>query len=79
MKRIGTKLQVYRGTALRTSGGLHKQDLMLSSKGRIVSIKQHKNGIEALKRLHALGYVAKKGEFSLFRKQSPQSDNKSPE
>lgn len=68
MTRIGTKLQVFRGNAHHTSGGLTKNDLMRNSKGRIVSIKQHKNGQLALQRLHALGYVAKKGEFKLFRK-----------
>ena len=37
-------------------------------KGRIVSRKAHAAGKKAIKRLRALGYVAKKGTFRLFRK-----------
>ena len=33
----GTRAQVFHGTALKTSGGLHKSDLMQNKSGRIVS------------------------------------------
>ena len=50
MSRIGTKAKVWHGTALKTSGGLFKSDLMKNKNGRIISIKKHKQGIEAFKR-----------------------------
>ena len=37
-------------------------------KGRIISRKKHLAGKKAIKRLRALGYIAKKGTFKLFRK-----------
>lgn len=39
--RVGSKLQVYRGTAERTSGGLTKSDLMRNKRGKIVSKRKH--------------------------------------
>jgi hypothetical protein len=65
---VGTKAQVYHGTAARTSGGLRKADLMKTEKGRIVSKKAHAAGLQAIKRLRNAGFVAKKGEFKLFSK-----------
>lgn len=66
---VGTKAQVYHGTAKHTSGGLTKKDLMKTKKGRIVSRKKHAAGQKAIKKLKKLGYVAKKGTFKLFKKQ----------
>ena len=63
---VGTKAQVYHGTAKHTSGGLKKSDLMKTKKGRIVSRKKHAAGKKALKRLHKAGFKAKKGTFKLF-------------
>lgn len=40
---IGSKAQVFNGTADRTAGGLRKGDLM-KIKGRIVSKKKHQAG-----------------------------------
>ena len=67
---VGSKAQVFHGTALRTAGGLKQEDLMKTDKGRIVSKKQHASGLQAIKRLRNAGYVAKKGEFKLFTKRS---------
>ena len=67
---VGSKAQVFHGTALRTAGGLKKEDLMKTDKGRIVSKKQHASGLKAIKRLRNAGFVAKKGEFKLFTKKS---------
>jgi len=39
---IGSKAQVFGGTADKTSGGLTRRDLMRTDDGRIVSIKKHK-------------------------------------
>ena len=65
---VGTKAQVYHGTAKHTSGGLTRKDLMKTKKGRIVSRKKHAAGKKALSRLRKAGYKAKKGTFKLFRK-----------
>lgn len=37
MAIVGTKTEVFQGKADRTSGGLVKSDLMLSTSGRVVS------------------------------------------
>ena len=66
---VGSKSQVYHGTAKHTSGGLKKKDLMKTRKGRIVSKKKHAAGLKAIKLLKKKGYVAKKGTFKLFKKQ----------
>jgi hypothetical protein len=68
MKTVGSKAEVFHKTALRTSGGLKKHDLMKTRKGRIVSRKKHAAGLKAIKRLFALGYKPKKGTFKVMRK-----------
>lgn len=55
---IGSKLQVWNGTASKTSGGLTRNDLMISPRtGKIVSKRQHmagkKNASNLGKHLHA--------------------------
>ncbi len=67
-RKVGTKAQVFHGTALKTAGGLTRKELMKTKSGRIVSKKKHAAGLKALKRLRALGFTAKKGRFSLFSK-----------
>lgn len=64
---VGSKVQVWNGTAKHTSGGLRKGDLM-KNKGRIVSKKKHAAGKKAIKNLIRLGYKAKKGTFKLFKR-----------
>ena len=44
-KRIGSKREVWVGTAMKTSGGLTRADLMKNKRGKVVSIKQHKKGL----------------------------------
>lgn len=68
MQTIGSKAQVFHGTAHHTVGGLTRKDLMKSKRGKIVSKKQHAAGKKALTRLRKAGYVAKKGTFKLFTK-----------
>ena len=63
---VGSKAQVFHGTAKHTSGGLTKKDLM-KHKGRIVSKKKHALGKKAFKNLVAAGYKPKKGTFKLFK------------
>ena len=67
MPAVGSKAQVWHGSARHTSGGLTKKDLM-KHKGRIVSKKKHALGKKAIRRLAKAGYKAKKGTFKLFRK-----------
>lgn len=76
MKATGSRAEVYHGTARHTAGNLKKKDLMMH-KGRIVSRKAHAAGKKAIKRLRALGYVAKKGTFKLFRKGDAKKSRKS--
>jgi len=65
---VGSKAQVWHGTAKHTSGGLTRKDLMKTKKGRIVSKAKHALGKKALKNLVKAGYKAKKGTFKIFRK-----------
>ena len=67
VKAVGSKAEVFHGTARHTSGNLHKKDLM-RHKGRIISRRKHAAGKKAIKHLRALGYIAKKGTFKLMRK-----------
>ncbi len=66
--RIGSKAQVYHSSARMTPGGLKKKDLMKTRNGRIISRKKHAAGKKSIKHLRALGYIAKKGTFKIFRK-----------
>ena len=68
MQSTGSRAQVWHGTAKKTSGGLTKTHLMMNKHGRIVSRKKHASGKKTIKNLKKLGYIAKKGEFKLFRK-----------
>jgi hypothetical protein len=65
---IGTRAQVWHGTAKKTSGGLTKNALMMNKHGRIVSRRKHASGKKSIKHLEKLGYKAKKGHFTLFHK-----------
>lgn len=67
MLTVGSKRQVFFGTAKHTSGGLKKKDLM-KHKGRIISRKKHAAGKKAIKHLFALGYKPTKGKFTAMRK-----------
>jgi hypothetical protein len=42
MKKFGSRLQVFRGKAQQTSGGLRKNDLFKNAHGKIVSLKKSK-------------------------------------
>lgn len=65
---FGSKAQVWHGTAKKTTGGLTKNNLMKNKHGRIVSRRKHTMGKKSIKHLKKLGYIAKKGKFTLFRK-----------
>ena len=65
---VGSKAQVFHGTARHTSGGLTKKDLMQNKHGRIVSRRKAALGKKALKHLVKAGYKAKRGTFKLFKR-----------
>jgi len=70
MQTVGSKAQVFHGTAKHTSGGLEKKDLVQNKHGRIVSRRKMMAGKKALKFLTRKGYVARKGRFTAFKKHS---------
>jgi len=66
-KLIGSRAQVWHGTAYKTSGGLTKTHLMKNKSGRIVSHKKHHTAKKE-KRLLKHGYGFTKGKFVASRK-----------
>lgn len=73
---IGSRREVYNGTAKRTSGGLEKKDLFYNKYGRIVSLKKHVTAKKE-KRLQKYGWTAKKGKFGGIKmKSKPKSKAK---
>ena len=63
---IGTRAQVWHGTAYKTTGGLTKNDLMQNKSGRIVSKAKH-NTAKREKRLVKAGFLTKKGQFGFIK------------
>tara|TARA_B100000579_G_C22470127_1_gene683018 strand:+ start:254 stop:553 length:300 start_codon:yes stop_codon:yes gene_type:complete len=66
-KLIGSRAEVYHGTAYKTPGSLQKKDIMMNKNGRIVSVKKH-NTAKKEKRLEKHGYFTKKGKFGYVKK-----------
>jgi hypothetical protein len=62
---IGSRRQVWNGTAKKTSGGLTKSELMMSH-GRIVSKSKHFSAKKEM-RLLKYGYGTKKGKFGYVK------------
>ena len=62
---IGSRRQVWNGTAKKTSGGLTKSDLMMSH-GRIVSKSKHFSAKKEM-RLLKYGYGTQKGKFGFVK------------
>jgi hypothetical protein len=71
---IGTRAQVWHGTAYKTIGGLTHSDLLQNKSGRIVSKTKH-NSAKREKRLVKAGFLTKKGHFG-FIKRTPSSKSK---
>ena len=63
---IGTRAQVWHGTAYKTTGGLTKSHLLQNKSGRIVSVKKHSTAKKE-KRLIKAGYGTKKGKFGFVK------------
>jgi hypothetical protein len=72
---IGTRAQVWHGTAKKTSGGLTKSDLMKNKAGRIVSKAKHNTAKKEM-RLVKYGYGTKKGEFGFVKLGSRKRSHK---
>lgn len=63
---IGTRAQVWHGTAYKTAGGLTKGHLMKNKAGRIVSRSKHSTAKKEM-RLLKHGYGTKKGKFGYVK------------
>ena len=63
---IGTRAQVWHGTAYKTTGGLTKSHLFQNKAGRIVSAKKRATAKKE-KRLVKAGYGTKKGKFGFVK------------
>jgi hypothetical protein len=63
---MGSRAQVWHGTAYKTSGGLCKHHLMQNKAGRIVSKEKHMTAKKE-KRLLKAGYGTKKGKFGFVK------------
>lgn len=64
---MGSRRQVWHGTAFKTEGGLVKHDLLMNKHRRIVSRKQH-NTAKREKRLQKAGYFTRKGKFGAVKR-----------
>ena len=83
-KPIGSRAEVFHGTAAKTSGGLTQKDLMLDpNDGQIKSVAAHK---AAVKRMEREGkkhltkvFKPKKGKFALQPKERTKEYKKKME
>ena len=66
-KLIGSRAQVWHGTAYKTKGDLVKDDLMMTKRGKIVSKRKHFTAKKE-KRLEKHGYFTQKGKFGYVKK-----------
>ena len=66
-KLIGSRPQVWHGTAYKTKGNLCKEDLLMTKRGRIVS-KRKSQTAKKEKRLEKHGYFTVKGKFGYVKK-----------
>lgn len=74
-KVVGSRAEVFHGTAKKTTGGLMKKDLVKNKHGEIVSKKKHMTAKKE-KRLEKHGYFAKKGKFGYVKKDAKSSKSK---
>ena len=72
---VGSRAQVWHGTAYKTSGGLTKNDLMMNKHGRIVSRAKSATAKKE-KRLEKAGYFTKKGTFGAIQKKGKSKKSK---
>jgi hypothetical protein len=73
---FGSRIQVWNGTAYKTSGELTRKQLTFNTKTRrIVSLKKHLTAKKE-KRLEKYGYFAKKGKFGYVKKSVKRRQSK---
>ena len=73
---IGSRAQVWHGTAYKLRSGLTRKDLLKNKHDRIVSRKKH-NIAKRQKQLVKAGYTTKKGVFKLASRNSKMSGGRS--
>jgi hypothetical protein len=73
---IGTRAQVWHGTAYKTNGGLKKGDLFQNKNGRIVSKAKYTTAKKE-QRLLKHGYGTKKGKFGFVKVSKKTGSRKS--
>lgn len=73
---IGSRAQVYHGTAYKTPGNLTKSQILMNKHGRIVSSKKHATA-KREKRLEKAGYFTRKGKFGYVKKEGTRKHRKS--
>ena len=64
---FGSRTQVFRGNAYKTSGGLVCDTLIMNKHGRIVSAAKHKTAKKE-KRLEKAGFFTQKGKFGYVKR-----------
>jgi len=64
--RVGSRAQVWHGTAHHTPGGLTKKDLKMNKWGRIVS-KAKSAKAKKENRLAKMGFKTQKGKFGVVK------------
>ena len=72
---FGSRIQVFRKNAYKTTGGLTADKLLMNKHGRVVSAAKHKTAKKE-KRLEKAGYFTKKGKFG-YVKRSTRKNRKS--
>jgi len=80
MSSVGSRAEVFHGTAEKTSGGLMKKDLMMGKDGRIKSKAAHDAAVARMKSEGKAAMVKifkpKKGKFTLQPKQGTSAYEK---
>lgn len=74
-RKIGSRREVFNGSAKHTTGRLEKKDLVKNKRGRIVSRKKFLSAKKE-KRLEKHGYGAKKGKFGYVLLKTRKSKKK---
>ena len=72
---FGSRIQVLRKKAYKTTGNLTSDDLIMNKHGRVVSALKHKTAKKE-RRLQKAGYFAKKGKFGYVKKEGTRKRQK---
>jgi len=72
---FGSRIQVFRGTAYKTTGGLTVDGLIMNKHGRVVSVLKHKTAKKE-KRLLKAGFGTKKGKFGYVKQNGKTAKNR---